>query len=409
LHSAEFPEYMQKTAALYFCTPDPALFLHSGFMKLFDLLTIYYRLETVAMAIRIDVTELHKILEMTPSSQNIMLIGKHGIGKSEIVTRFYRERGMKVVVFFLGQMSDPGDLIGLMHKDETTGRSVFLPPYWWPSDKEAIVLFLDELNRARPEILQAVQDLTLNKTLAGKQLPSGSIVISAVNEGEEYQLTDLDPALVSRFNLYEFAPTVEDWLLWANAHDVDARVIAFIQKNHHCLDGEGTNPENAELVSGLVKTPDRRAWVKVSDFIKSFEHTEEVHVKIIAGMVGTSVALMFKQSLDAAAKVTAEQILLNFSQYRKKLKELGLQEIILLNEQIVLWINSKKYEKNHAEKIRRNMLAYLKELQKAKNHEPLAHIASMIESPGFEAVMSFLAESMDIIGLVTDYIKGIKV
>jgi len=55
------------------------------------------------------------------------------------------------------------------------------------------------------------------------------------------------------------------------------------------------------------------------------------------------------------------------------------------------------------------MLAYLKELQKAKNHEPLAHIASMIESPGFEAVMSFLAESMDIIGLVTDYIKGIKV
>jgi len=31
---------MQKTAALYFCTPDPALFLHSGFMKLFDLLFI---------------------------------------------------------------------------------------------------------------------------------------------------------------------------------------------------------------------------------------------------------------------------------------------------------------------------------------------------------------------------------
>jgi len=41
LHRAEFPEYMQKTAALYFCTPDPALFLHSGFMKLFDLLILY--------------------------------------------------------------------------------------------------------------------------------------------------------------------------------------------------------------------------------------------------------------------------------------------------------------------------------------------------------------------------------
>ena len=71
---------------------------------------------------------------------------------------------------------------------------------------QAIVLFLDELNRARPEILQAVYDLALNRTLAGKRLPAGSIVIAAVNEGEEYQLTDLDPALVSRFNLYEFAP-----------------------------------------------------------------------------------------------------------------------------------------------------------------------------------------------------------
>ncbi|RKZ40094.1 MAG: hypothetical protein DRQ49_09515 [Gammaproteobacteria bacterium] len=182
------------------------------------------------MAIKIDALELLEILRITPPEQNIMLIGKHGIGKSQIITQFYQK--MKVVPFFLGQMSDPGDLIGLMHKDEKTGHSEFLPPYWWPTDNKAIVLFLDELNRARPEILQSVQDLTLNKTLAGKKLPKGSIVISAVNEGEEYQLTDLDPALVSRFNLYEFAPTVEDWLLWANDNGIDGRIISFIQKNN---------------------------------------------------------------------------------------------------------------------------------------------------------------------------------
>ena len=148
-----------------------------------------------------------------------------------------------------------------MHKDEQTGHSVFLPPYWWPTDDSPIVLFLDELNRARPEILQSVQDLTLNKTLAGKRLPEGSMVIAAVNEGDEYQLTDLDPALVSRFNVYEFAPTVEDWLLWANANDVDSRVIAFIQQSPSFLDSDG-HPVTDEMsmpASGLVKTPDRRA------------------------------------------------------------------------------------------------------------------------------------------------------
>jgi MoxR-like ATPase len=171
-------------------------------------------------------------------------VGKHGIGKSEIVTRFYTQAwGMRVVAMFLGQMSDPGDLIRLMHKDEQHGQSVFLPPYWWPVDGQPIVLFLDELNRARPEILQSVHELVLNKTLAGKRLPDGSMVIAAANESDAYQLTDLDPALVSHFNLYEFAPTVEDWLLWASDQGIDPRLITFIQQNRQYLDGSDTTSE----------------------------------------------------------------------------------------------------------------------------------------------------------------------
>lgn len=124
------------------------------------------------MAIRIDVKELLEVLKLTPSEQNVLLVGKHGIGKSEIIRQFFEhDRKMPVVAFFLGQMSDPGDLIGLMHKDMETGRSVFLPPYWWPVDGRPIVLFLDELNRARPEVLQSVHELALNKTLAGRHCP----------------------------------------------------------------------------------------------------------------------------------------------------------------------------------------------------------------------------------------------
>lgn len=59
----------------------------------------------------------------------------------------------KKSTLFLGQMSDPGDLLGLPTKDEATGKTTFMPPYWFPIDDKPIVLFLDELNRARPEIL----------------------------------------------------------------------------------------------------------------------------------------------------------------------------------------------------------------------------------------------------------------
>ena len=124
--------------------------------------------------INVNTTELQQLLDITPADHNIMLVGKHGIGKSEILTEYYSRRGMKVVPLFLGQMSDPGDLIGIPNKNEETGKTEFMPPYWFPLDGKPIVLFLDELNRARPEILQTIMDLALNRTLAGRALPEGS-------------------------------------------------------------------------------------------------------------------------------------------------------------------------------------------------------------------------------------------
>ena len=361
------------------------------------------------MSIRLDARELQQVLALTPPEQNIMLVGRHGIGKSQIISQFYEQQGRRVVVFFLGQMSDPGDLIGLMDKDLKSGRSVFLPPYWWPREDEPICLFLDELNRARPEILQSVHDLALNRTLAGKRLPPGSVVISAVNQGDEYQLTDLDPALVSRFNLYEFAPTVEDWLLWAHQKEVDPRVIAFIQKEPQHLEGEALAPEDAWRAAGLVKHPDRRAWVRVSDFIKPHQAVGEIHLKAIAGMVGTAPALAFRQSLGHSLKVSPEQILYHFERYRKKLKEMSLQELVLLNEQILFWLNSKKVRADDEETVRQNLLAYLKALKQLKQNEALAQLASQMENPNFAQASEFMAISLEIIAFLSDYIRGIQV
>ena len=105
---------------------------------------------------KINIKQLENILSVMPASQNIMLVGKHGIGKSEILTHYFADKGIPVVALFLGQMSDPGDLIGLPRQNEETGITEFMPPYWFPVDGKPVVLFLDELNRARPEILQTI-------------------------------------------------------------------------------------------------------------------------------------------------------------------------------------------------------------------------------------------------------------
>ena len=368
--------------------------------------------------IRIDARELYLVLELTPPEQNILLVGKHGIGKSEIIGHFYSQgQNLPVIPFFLGQMSDPGDLIGLLHKDETTGRSVFLPPYWWPAPVRAAspqesrpaVLFLDELNRARPEILQAVQDLTLNKTLAGKRLPPGSIVIAAVNSGEEYQLTELDPALVSRFNLYEFVPTVEDWLLWATKQNIDSRVLTFIQQHPEYLDGDNPDADAAIATAGLIKTPDRRAWVKVADFVRHHTKLEEIHFKLIAGMVGTRASIAFRQSLANQRGLSPEQLLLQYSKHSKQLKELEIQDFASLNEGVLLWLNAGHCPENKADNARKNLLKYLQYLRKAKQQEAIAHFSSLVQSPKFSDAMGFVAESMDLIDFLSEYLEAIEV
>lgn len=359
------------------------------------------------MAIRLDARELGEVLSQTPADQNIMLVGKHGIGKSELIRHHYAQMGLPVESFFLGQMSDPGDLIGLMHKDESSGRSVFLPPYWWPLGDQPIVLFLDELNRARPEILQAIYDLALNRRLAGKSLPPGSRVVAAINHGEEYQLTDLDPALVSRFNLYEFGPTVEDWLLWANARGLDARVTGFIQAQPFHLDGARTSDDLAGF-SDLAKTPDRRAWARVAAFVAPHATLGPLQVKAVAGMIGTPAAIALQQHLAAAGQLSPEQVLLHWRQHQARVKALSMHELTQLNERMALWIHGLPQPVAEASTIQKNLLAYLKSLKSAKHNEAVAHFASLLENPKLERAMALCSGSVELLSLVTDYIAGIE-
>ena len=347
------------------------------------------------MAITINTAELKETLLLTPASHNIMLIGKHGIGKSEILTSHYREQGMKVVTLFLGQMSDPGDIIGLPSKKETkdaegnvTAQTDFIPPYWFPVDGQPIVLFLDELNRARPEILQTVMDLTLNRKLAGKALPEGSRVISAVNDGEEYQLTDLDPALVSRFSIYEFKPTVAEWLNWAVANKLDGRVVNFIQDNPTWLDGNIGSKKNE--YTGLGKSPDRRAWKKVSDIILQIQTVKNVHKRVIAGIVGASAAAAFISSALQNNTITGKELLLKFSQAMKTVEKYQLHEFAILNESVFRFLQNAELENREKKVAAKNLGLYIEWLRTNKKKEPLANFTTIFEKGAYDEAIAFM-------------------
>lgn len=356
--------------------------------------------------INITTTELLSLLDITPTDQNLMLVGNHGIGKSEILTEYFSGKGMKVVPLFLGQMSDPGDLIGIPNRNNTTGKTEFMPPYWFPLDGKPIVLFLDELNRARPEVLQTIMDLALNRTLAGRKLPDGSRIISAVNDGDQYQLTDLDPALVSRFNVVTFRPTTQEWLLWADKVGVDARVRDFIRENPIWLD---KNPDAKEGVdTGLDKTPDRRAWKRVSDILKTAGDINPIVTKAMSAIVGPKAASALVGSVSAKKILSGREVLQNFEKHLPTLKGYELHQLSVVNDGIFRHLEVENLSGQAKENAKKNIDAYFTFLSKEKK-EAAAHFANLYVQGTYPKAVSFMARECQVLTMtMVLYVKSIR-
>ena len=356
--------------------------------------------------INITTTELLSLLDITPADQNLMLVGNHGIGKSEILTDYFSGKGMKVVPLFLGQMSDPGDLIGIPNRNDTTGKTEFMPPYWFPLDGKPVVLFLDELNRARPEVLQTIMDLALNRTLAGRRLPDGSRIISAVNAGDQYQLTDLDPALVSRFNVVTFRPTAQEWLLWADRVGVDARVRDFIRENPMWLDKNPDAKEGAD--TGLDKTPDRRGWKRVSDILKTAGDISPIVTKAIAAIVGPKAASALAGSVSARKILSGREVLQNFEKHLPTLKGYELHQLSVVNDGIFRHLEVENLSGQARENAKRNIDYYFTFLSKEKK-EAAAHFANLYVQGTYPKAVSFMARECQVLTMtMVLYVKSIR-
>ena len=157
------------------------------------------------------------------SRKPVMLRGRHGVGKSELVYQMASQLGLPVVERRCSQMTE-GDLLGMPSPEsvEVNGHlaSHFRPFSWFlRSCTEATVLFLDEVDRSTHEVGQSIMELTDSRKLAGWTLHPGTIIIAAVNGGEhgsQYQVNEMDPAQLDRFVVFDVEPSIEDWLEWGN-------------------------------------------------------------------------------------------------------------------------------------------------------------------------------------------------
>ena len=305
----------------------------------------------------LDAVDCKKIINITPHDQAMMFVGIHGIGKSEFIKKHFEDQGYSVIMLFLGQMADAGDLIGLPDRTTVTfsygGEEVsqkiteFCPPKWWPRDDNAkLVIFLDEFNRGKQEVYQCIMDMALNRQLNGMKLPAQTRIIAAINPLDDkygYQVTELDPALLDRFNVYGFSPSRKEWIYWAIDAKVNKLVISFVAKNGAInLDP----PSNGKM--GVVY-PSRRSWVRLSRIMNDHPEllSEEEFVTlrdVSVGIVGESASAAFysflkeqKKGIHPGRVVTAWN-----DELEVKVRSCNNQELLMFNAELAMHLEEEE-------------------------------------------------------------------
>lgn len=299
------------------------------------------------------IKECIRIIKSTPIEQAIMFYGPHGTGKSEVIKQNAIADNMVYKPFFLGQQCDASDLLGLLSKDEHSNRSVHLFPEWFPQDGKPVLLHFDELNRAKPELLSAIMDVVLNRTFNGKSLPDGSRIIATINPPDDsgtYDVEEMDAALLSRFNTYAWAPVYDDWRSYAVSIKVNEMVLAYLDKNPDHLDSIGKRTStNGKTTEKEWKSPDRRAWMKVSDFFNFNPNIEREDTAFamttISGIIGhIATSKFFDFIKDMKKGVDVKDILLADTEKKlnvqlEKVAKLNVQEQGMLNTNLAQWFS----------------------------------------------------------------------
>jgi len=236
----------------------------------------------------------------------VLLRGRHGIGKSQVVYQLAAQMGLPVIERRASQMTE-GDLVGLPSIDGN--RTSFNPPDWFKEAcEEPSVLFLDEVDRATLEVRQGIFELTDSRKLNGHHLHEDTIVFAAINggeHGEQYQVNEMDPAELDRWSVWDIDPTVEDWLSWGK-ENVDALIWDFINQNRSHLEHKGDIEPNKRY-------PSRRSWKRLNDVLDGaglLKEASPAMFTLAQSFVGFEAAVSlndFAQNYERI--VTVEQLL----------------------------------------------------------------------------------------------------
>lgn len=275
---------------------------------------------------------LGQVLDVARAARlSVMLIGRHGIGKSEYLDRYATERGLRPFILDLSLL-EATDLTGMPYLAEGVTR--FAPPSTLPgADAGPSLLVLEELNRCDRSVRQPCLQLLTARRLNDYRLPEDCFLTACINPPDVgYDVDELDPALSSRFVLVHVAPDRAAWLEWARSSDVPPPLLAFVERHPQVF--EKTPPRSWTLAARLAEEATTRGW--------DHDRVERLLRTLLPPIAARAYSLELRAFVERLP--SAEELVLDASTHRETIRTLvaegRLDAVRYLLEALALYLEA---------------------------------------------------------------------
>jgi len=218
-----------------------------------------------------------------------MVASSPGMGKSDIIRAIADVFRLKVIDFRVSQC-EPVDMQG--YPGVLNGRMTFHIPEYFPIEGDAVpegyegwLLFLDEFNSGNKQTEAAAYKLILDREVYKHKLHPRCLIAAAGNLTTDRAIVNTQStATTSRMTHYRMRIDHKVWVDWANANEIDHRIISLIKFKPEIL--HKFDPAHNELTF-----PCPRTWEFASKVISGKDKIDHITKTRLAGTIGEGAAV----------------------------------------------------------------------------------------------------------------------
>lgn len=220
--------------------------------------------------------------------------GAPGLGKTEGNAYVARRLGLDVITL-IGSQYDPAELSGWALPVEGTDEMKRSKPDWWPDGSRPTLLVLDELPQSTTAVQNIFAQLTNERRIGKRELPSNVAITAAGNRLSDKAGTSAIPThLRDRLMFLPVEADLEDVVAYFQRNGGDERVCGYLRARPEFLH---------KFDRDQTACPSPRSWDRVSTILKKFKVDPLCMSYAIAGQVGAEASADFQVYLKVTSQM----------------------------------------------------------------------------------------------------------